>query len=214
MSVLFLALMGCASGPDQGAPNPPRIASAEEIEAYFLALGKTVVTFAGYSGAGYEDPARMLAVAEAQLDQYSAAQTIVNIGATAEGIGAVYEIAHRRGFATTGIVSTQALDNQVPLSPAVDRVFYVQDESWGGVVAATGQLSPTSEAMVAASDVMIGIGGGDVARDEMLAARRMRKEVRFLPADMEHGKAIEAARRKGLPAPTDFRGSAHAAFAE
>ena len=110
-------------------------------------------------------------------------------------------------------MSTQARDNNVPLSVSVDRVFYVPDETWGGFIAGTHRLSPTSLAMVESSDVMVAIGGGDVARDELTAAKELGKDVRFIPADMNHQKAIDTARRKGAPEPTDFRGSAGATFA-
>jgi hypothetical protein len=54
----------------------------------------------------------------------------------------------------------------------------------------------------------VGIGGGKVARDELLAAQRSEKQVYFYPADMNHQKARETARSKGMPLPTDFRGAA------
>jgi transaldolase len=57
------------------------------------------------------------------LDEFDPSKTIVNIGATPEGIGAVYELAKRRGFTTTGIVSTQAKKYDAELSPCVDYVF-------------------------------------------------------------------------------------------
>jgi PDZ domain-containing secreted protein len=66
--------------------------------------------------------------------------------------------------------------------------------------------------MVENSDAIIGIGGGEVARDELLAARRSGKKVHFIPADMNHQKARESARKKKLPEPTDFHGAANAAF--
>lgn len=66
--------------------------------------------------------------------------------------------------------------------------------------------------MVAVSHVLVGIGGGDVARDELLAAQRMGKRVSFVPADMNHRLALDKAASKGLSAPTDFRGAAHAAL--
>jgi len=66
--------------------------------------------------------------------------------------------------------------------------------------------------MVESSDVMVAIGGGDVTRDELTAAKELGKEVRFIPADMNHQKAIDTARRKGTPEPTDFRGPVAAAF--
>ena len=66
--------------------------------------------------------------------------------------------------------------------------------------------------MVENSDVLIGIGGGEVARDELMAAKRIGKEVRFFPADMNHQKAREKAQKKGLPVPTSFAGAASESF--
>jgi hypothetical protein len=186
--------------------------TVSEIRAFFERAGKTVLTFVGYSGAEYEDPVAMLAEAERVLSESDPNKTIVNIGATPDGIGAIYEIAKRKGFVTTGIVSAQARQYNVALSPYVDHVFFVEDATWGGYLKGTERLSPTSEAIIQTSDVVIGIGGGEVARDELTAARRLGKKVQFIPADMNHQKAREAAARKGLVPPTDFRGAAHAAF--
>jgi hypothetical protein len=161
----------------------------------------------GYSGAGYEDEASMLQQAERILGEFDPKSTIVNIGATAEGIGAIYEVAKRKGFVTAGIVSAQAKQYKVVLSPHVDYVFYVEDATWGGLLKGTMRLSPTSEAIIENSDIMVGIGGGEIARDELIAARGSGKKVRFIPADMNHQKARESARGKGLPEPTDFRGA-------
>ena len=185
-------------------------ASAAKIDEFFAAKGWRVLTFLGYSGAGYEDAAAMLRQADRVLGQQDVDKTIVNIGATADGIGAVYERAKARGFRTSGIVSSQAKDQKVPLSTCVDYVFYVTDPTWGGYDKEQRKLSPTSEAMVAASDEMIAIGGGDVARDELLEARGRGKKVTFIPADMNHA----VARRKApqAPEPRDFRGSADEAM--
>jgi hypothetical protein len=184
----------------------------EDIKAFFKSQQKTVLTFVGYSGAGYEDAAKMRKEAERVLSEFDPAKTIVNIGATPDGVGAIYEIAKRKGFPTTGIVSSQARQHKVKLSPYVDHVFFVEDKTWGGFVPGTRELSPTSKAMVENSDIIVGIGGGEVARDELVAAKGLGKKVRFIPADMNHQKARESARKKKLPEPTDFRGAAHAAF--
>jgi NADPH:quinone reductase-like Zn-dependent oxidoreductase len=154
----------------------------------------------------------MLKRAGRALDGLNPKRAVVNIGATAQGIGAVYELAKRRGFTTTGIVSSLAKEQGVALSRCVDHVFYVKDAAWGGLVPDTTLLTPTSEAMVGVSHVLVAIGGGEVARDELLAARRMGKPVSFVPADMNHRLALDKAASKGLPAPTDFRGAAHAAL--
>lgn len=187
-------------------------ASLDEIKRFFESQDKKVVTFVGYSGAEYNDKAAMLKEAERILNEFDASKTIVNIGATPEGIGAVYEIAKTKGFKTTGIISTQAKKYSAELSACVDIVFYVEDAAWGGFLAGSDQLSPTSTAMVANSDVLIGIGGGEVARDELMAAKRSGKEIRFIPADMNHQKALDRAQKKGLPPPTHFAGAAAEVF--
>ena len=187
-------------------------ATTDDIRVFFNDLKKDVVTFVGYSGAEYEDKTLMLEKAGLVLDEFEASKTIVNIGATPEGIGAVYELAKRRGVVTTGILSTQAKKYNAPLSPCVDYVFYVEDATWGGFIEGSDRLSPTSTAMVENSDLLIGIGGGEVGRDELLAAKRSGKEVRFIPADMNHQKAREKAQKKGLPVPTNFGGAAGQVF--
>jgi hypothetical protein len=183
-----------------------------EVVARLAKKNKTVVSFLGYSGAQYEDPAALQNTIEQLLREFDPAVTIINSGATAIGIGAVYPLARRMGFTTSGIVSTQARESSAELSKDVDDVFFVEDSTWGGFVDSRGTLSPTSAAMVQSSDVMIAIGGGEIARDELKAAQRLGKEVRFIPADMNHQVAREKAKKKGLPPPTSFAGAVDVAF--
>ncbi len=195
--------------------HPPRVVeevSAPAIQDFIAAEHKSVLTFVGYSGAGYEDHAAMLNHARRVLDRFDPAATLVNIGATRQGIGAVYALAKALGFTTMGIVSDLARQQDVELAPCVDYVFYVPDATWGGLLPGSASLSPTSSAMVFASNIIVGIGGGEVARDELLGARAAGKQVEFLPADMNHQLAREKARKKGAPEPTDFRGAAGAAL--
>lgn len=188
-------------------------ATAEDVKDAFASTPKLVLTFTGYSGAGYEDRDAMLERARSLLDGYDPASTIVNIGATIDGIGAVYELAAAMGFETTGVVSSQARDSDATFSPFVDRIYIVPDEHWGGVVGDAGALSPTSEALVSVSDVFIAIGGGSVTRDELAAARTRGTEIRFFAADLDHQRAYEQAEGRDEPTPPDFRGAAHALFA-
>jgi hypothetical protein len=211
-SPLFLFCLHALSVAAFGQAPVSKTATSQEIKNFFRSKAKTTLTFVGYSGTGYENQAAMLDRAEQILTEFDASKTIVNIGATPDGIGEIYKVAKQRGFLTTGIVSTQAKEAKVPLSPFVDFVFYVRDATWGGNLDGTHRLSPTSEAMVENSDIFVGIGGGEVARDELLAAKRSGKKVLFFPADMNHRKAVESAKRKGLPIPTEFRGAAAAAF--
>src|SRR5262249_35904212 len=147
-----------------------------DVVAAIRANGKKVVTFIGYSGLEYEDKAAMLSAVRKALAGYDPKKTIVNMGATPDGIGAAYEVAKELGFETTGIVSSQAKEYG-GLSKSMDRGFYVEDPTWGGFNKEAGQLNPTSAAMVAASDDVIAIGGGEVGRDEMLAAVAAGKNV-------------------------------------
>ena len=187
-----------------------RTASPNDVMAFFKTQSKTVLTFLGYSGAEYENRQAMLDAARSVLAPLDAAKVIVNIGATTDGIGAVYEVAKARGFMTTGIVSTQAREAKATISPCVDYVFFVPDASWGGLI--DGQrLSPTSAAMVGVSQTVVAIGGGEVSRDELAAAERAGQVTRFIPADMNHRIARERAQRRGEPEPTDFSGPVAAA---
>lgn len=192
-----------------GAAGPPVLAEGEAaLRTWVGQQGRQVLSFVGYSGAGYEDPQAMLATAGRVLDGLDPARTVVAAGATAEGIGAVYALARQRGFVTLGIVSSQARDEGVALSAHVDRVFFIPDSTWGGRLPGGG-LAPTSAALVGVSDALVGIGGGEIARDELLAARDAGKLVRFFPADMQHQAARDKAAARGLPLPQDFRGAAH-----
>jgi hypothetical protein len=195
-------------------PREVREATVASIKAFIQKQQMNVLSFTGYSGAEYENPAAMVEHATRVLDEYSPGKTLINIGATAVGIGAVYEIAKRKGFTTMGIVSTLARDEQVTLSKCVDYAFYVKDSAWGGRVPGTGHLSPTSAALVESSTSFVAIGGGDVTRDEMLAARQAGKPVTFIPADMNHKIARERAQKRSQAEPTDFRGSAHGTLAK
>ena len=135
VAMVGFVLMLFAAGSAAQKCEPPTISSAgtvETVRAYFQKRGRTVVTFAGYSGADYEDKAAMLARAGAVLDRLDPGTTIVNIGATIDGIGAVYELAKKKGFEATGIVSSQARAGNATIAPCAGTVFFIEDESWEG----------------------------------------------------------------------------------
>ncbi len=210
--LFILPFFLCANMPSVLADTQLSTLTSEKVVNFFEQQDKLVLTFVGYSGADYEEKDRILIAARKILSEHTPSKTIVNIGATADGIGSVYKIAKDMGFATTGIVSTQAKKYQAALSPFVDRVFYIEDKTWGGFIQNTQDLSPTSNAMVHSTDIMVGIGGGEIARDEMLSAQRLGKKVIYISADMNHQIAIEKARKKKIPMPTDFKGAAYSLF--
>jgi len=186
----------------------------DEVQAFFSKQGRIVLTFFGFSGTGYENEAEMLQLVREILSGHSSETTIVNIGGTSSGIGAAYPLAKSLGFTTTGIVSSEAIDHPDEISEAVDYVCFVADQQWGGKLPDSDELSPTSEAMVSCSDILIGIGGNDISRDEMLAGKEQGKPVHFYPAEVNHEWAILHAEYLGLPKPESFRGTAHEAFGD
>jgi hypothetical protein len=179
--------------------------------AFFKSQRKTVVTFLGYS-VDYENEKEMLKIAEDVLSRYSPETSIINIGGTQGGAGAIYPIAKAMGFTTTGIVSSLAIEYLDEISTAVDHVCFVKDSQWGGKVPNSKDLSPTSQAMVACSDVFVGIGGGEISRDEMITGREQGKPVHFYPAEINHEYGIYRAQKMNLPPPDSFWGAAHEIF--
>ena len=188
-----------------------RPASADAAIALIRKAGRTVVTFAGFSGAGYEDQFAVERAIAKVLDALSPASVLICAGATPEGIGVVYPLAKKRGFTTIGIVSAIAEKEGAKFSPEVDTIFVIADDTWGGLNA-DGTLSPTSSAMVGSADELIAIGGGEITRDEVVAARATGKKVRYIAADMNHAVAVKKARDKHQPEPEDFRGAVHPCF--
>ncbi|MBI3161332.1 MAG: hypothetical protein HYZ23_02420 [Chloroflexi bacterium] len=186
---------------------------ADEATIYIKGLGKTVLTLFGYSS-HYEDEKAMLETSRSVLSQYSPETTLINIGATRGGLGAIYPLAKSLKFTTTGIVSSLALDYPGEISADVDRICFIADSQWGGNLPNSNTLSPTSQAMVDSSDVLVGIGGGEIVRDEMLAGQKLGKPTHFYPADINHAWLIKYCQRRSLPPPASFKGAAHEAFAK
>jgi len=183
----------------------------EEVVSFMRKQGKIIFTFFGYS-VSYNDKEEMLKIVRNVLAQYSPDKTLVNIGATTGGLGAAYPLIKSLGFATTGIVSTEALDYPDSISKAVDHVCFIKDKQWGGKMPGSEQLSPTSKAMVGCSDILVAIGGNDVSRDELMEGKKQGKPIQYFPAEMDHNAAIRRAKRLGLPAPKSFMGSVHEVF--
>ncbi len=179
--------------------------TANEAIFFIKSLGKTVLTFYGYSGLGYEDEEEMLNIAGKILSEHSPQNTLVNIGVTSVGCGAIYPLAKFMGFETTGIVTTLALEYRGGISESVDHICFIKDTQWGGRLPHSDKLSPTSIAMVECSDILIGIGGGGICDDELLYGRELGKPIQFFPAEMNHEIASRYYKGLGLSPPEGFR---------
>jgi len=183
----------------------------EEAVAFFQRQGKTVLTFYGYS-VEYNDTDGMFKIVRDVLSHYRAEKTLVNIGATTGGMGKAYPLIKSLKFVTAGIVSTEALANPEYISAAVDHICFIKDKQWGGKLPDSNELSPTSKAMVACSDILVAIGGGDIVRDELLAGRAQGKPIQYFPAEMNHETAMRRAKHQGKPLAEVVMGSAHDVF--
>jgi len=183
----------------------------EETVAFFQQQGKTVLTLYGYS-VHYNDKEAMLQKVREVLSLYRPDKTIVNIGATTGGMGEAYPLIKSMGFVTTGIVSTAALANPQYISDVVDHICFIEDKQWGGKLPDSNELSPTSKAMVACSDILVAIGGNDIVRDELMAGRAQGKPIQYFPAEMDHDDAMRRAKYLGITIPRSFLGSAYEVF--
>jgi hypothetical protein len=185
----------------------------EEAIQFLKSRDKAVITLYGYS-VEYQYKQAMLNIVREFLSEYSPQNTLVNSGATVGGVGAAYPLIKSMGFETAGIVSSNAIEHPGAISAAVDHVCFIKDEQWGGRLPDSNELSPTSKAMVACSDILVAIGGNDIARDELLAGQAQGKPVYYYPAEMDHKTAIQRAKDQGLPVPESFMGSVHDVFGE
>lgn len=186
--------------------------AADEAIAFIRSRQKTVLTFFGYSGMGYEYEKAMLNIAQMILAEHFTQTTLVNIGATSIGIGAIYPLAKSLGFETAGIVTSKTLKDPQDISDAVDYVCFMKDDQFGGNLPNSDELSPTSKAMVECSDELIAIGGNDISLKELLAGQAMGKSIQYFPAEMKHEWAIRRAKKMGLPIPGSFLGTVHEVF--
>jgi hypothetical protein len=186
--------------------------TADDAVSFIRKRGKTVLTFFGYSGMGYEDEKGMLQIVQEVLSQNLPEKTLVNIGATQVGVGAAYALAKSLGFETSGIVSTEALEYPEDISEAVDHICFVKDSQYGGKLPNSDELSPTSRAMVDGSDILVAIGGNDISRDELLEGKKLGKPVQYFSADMSHERMIRHAQRMGKSMPESFSGSCQEEF--
>ena len=96
-----------------------RPGNADAAIALIRKSGRTVVTFAGFSGAGYEEPAAVERAIAKVLDALSPASADLR-GATRKEL-ASYTRWQKRGFTTIGVVSAIAEKEGAKFSPMSTR---------------------------------------------------------------------------------------------
>lgn len=172
------------------------ITQPRDVVRALRALGKSALTFAGYGELGYEEPDRVVSLAEAILRQRDPARFIVNSGILlhaemSPGIAEVLPLAKQLGFETCSIHPSSALcaGGVHRPSPHSDHVFVVEDAGWGVFEPASGEMSPVLAAMLAVTAEFIAIGGGRYTAYEIEACIRMAIPVQYHPARMNRAIA-------------------------
>ncbi len=187
--------------------------SAESIIKQIKALEKKVFTLFGYSQLEYQDKNYVMDLIREELKTLDPKTTIINIGATEEGIGAAYEIAKEMGFMTIGVASTLALQYSGKFSKFVDRIYIANDPYWGGKVPGTERLAETTRIYLQVSDVISAYGGGENTAAILREGKKLGMDVRYKPALMN--KAVMAKLNKGKdPESFDLNGAAFYAWKE
>lgn len=186
----------------------------DEVTSAVRALGKTVLAFGGFGELGYDDEARVLELCSRELDRHPAACTVVATGTLIThgfrtGIAMVYALAKARGFQTVGIHPSVALHHpkRHAIAPGVDRVYFVDDTTWGGADAC-GRPSSTLQVFLAVADEFIVFGGGHYTAHELRAFLRAGKPVRFHDAPMHRLTTDRWCRDSGVRI-GDYRGAAY-----
>ncbi len=196
-------------------PADPAVWSVDGLVAQIRSAGKHMVTFLGFGELGYQDVAAVKHLVERELARLDPRTTTINTGTLVTagyeiGIAVAYEVARPRGFETIGVHPSVALRGRGSyfLSAFVDCVYFVEDDTWGGILEAGGGPSPTLRVLLAATDEAVCIGGGRHTAQELHAFLGSGTPVRFHAADMNHRTSVAWYRGRGTTVP-DFRGAAH-----
>ena len=157
----------------------------------------------------------MRGIAREVLGEWPASEVVVHTGTLLrvgghDGIAEVYASARELGIETTGIHPSVALGfaETHRVSPYCDHVFFVEDETWGGLLPDGVSPSRTLGLHLEVSDELVIIGGGKHAAGELKAFKESGKRVRFYPADMNHLTTRAWSESAGAEI-RDLRGAAH-----
>jgi len=196
-------------------PRLWRVEGASAIRSVFESLGKHIIYFAGYGELGYEEEGRVRSITREVLGAWRATEVVVHTETLLrtgghDGIAEVYALARELGIETTGIHPSVAMRfaDTHRVSPYCDHVFFVEDETWGGLLPDGENPSSTLRLHLEVSDEIVLIGGGKHAAGELKAFKASGKRVRFYPADMNHRTTLMWSESAGAEI-HDMRGAAH-----
>lgn len=141
------------------------------IEQYKkLVKHRHIIVVGGYSGRGYGDPEavrqEVRRLLESLVSEHGSNLLVVS-GATAVGIGLVYEVAKDLEISTLGVVSELATSEE--LSGFCDYVLFIEDPEGSWQVKSDDGDSYLVEA--AREGQMVYFGGGEVAAMEIEEAK-------------------------------------------
>lgn len=200
-----------AENSNQVATDPLK---ADEIIVMMQKLkkenNKKVLTIFGYSGLGYQDVDALKKELRGILEKITPKDYYINIGATEDGIGCIYEIAKELGFETIGVVSNLALSYSGKFSDYVEKIYIVNDTYWGGFVPGTKQLADTTKIYLAVSDEILAFGGGYNTAVTFIEAKKIGIPTKYTPFEMNHEQALKQSKGEVV----DFRGQAYNAIIE
>jgi hypothetical protein len=157
---------------------------------------KKVIVFGGFSGLGYADQEKLLKDSKERIEKEITLNgkdnVVIICGATSDGIGAVYKVAHDLGVATYGIVSEAG--KKYGSDQYCDKTFFVPDpnNSWQ-VLSENGESYMVD--IVKKNGTLVYFGGGDVAVTEINEAKQkgisVETDISFEPnpAQVEKKKA-------------------------
>ncbi len=188
--------------------------NADQIETIMKNSGKKVVTILGNGEIPYAswdvDGYRPDSVVDGFVNQLDPEKYILVFNDTRQLRHAV-KMAELSGFQTVAILPSSQKEKAVEMAGDVGTVLFVKDSSEGGYVPGTTHLTPTSKAILGASDMIRAFGGDKKVGAEVLEAFKAGKDVRFTSLEQQRGATIKKASKQNRPPPKadDFKGHAY-----
>lgn len=153
----------------------------DAVDAVRAHIGnRTLWSFVGYwTNISSDSATREEKFVRSVLADASPDRVVVSADGVQGGLDVVYKVARELNFSTIGIIASSRVESFNGTPPYVtDEIFVVNDERWGGFENTSAtmhhdisyEISPTSDAIVSLSSLLVGLGGPLGATQEMRAA--------------------------------------------